>query len=315
MNISRLPLWQKAAVALLTALVIAVGWRYYHVSHRIVWTMVHVSGDRYSGDAHLLELPGGQVILIDTGFDRFTRSHLIPYIEKRGIKRLDQVVITHAHRNHYGGVGSLIKALDGVQEVYFNLPPEVPCNKENWPTGCNYAHAARMRQWIADAGSDLRSLHTDDIVYHDDKRDITLKVVHVHDGTSKPIGNTGINDTSAVMRLDYGGTSVLFSGDINHRVGAYLVDNEPSLKADILTAPHHGVESAASNEFLEAVGPDVLMVSNSAHHWRGERGERMRRYAQDHDIPVYVTGIHGNVVVMLMPGDFTIDTQLDPSGR
>jgi len=295
------------------ALVIAVGWRYYHVSHRIIWTMVHVSGD-HSGDAHLLELPGGQVILIDTGFDRYARSHLIPYLDRRGIQRLDQVVITHAHRNHYGGIQSVIKASEGVTEVYFNLPPEIPCNRETWPTGCNYAHATRMHQWIRTAGINLLPLHTGDVVYRDDKRDITLEVVHVHDGVSEPIGNTGINDTSAVMRLAYGATTVLFSGDINHRVGAYLVDNEFSLKADILTAPHHGVESAASNEFLDAVAPEVLMVSNSAHHWVGERGERMRRYAKDRDIPVYVTGTHGNVVVMLMPDDFTIDTQLDPSG-
>jgi len=306
-------LWQTTTAVLAAAFVIVGGWYYYHISHRIVWTMVHVSGKKSSGDAHLLELPDGHVILIDTGFDRFTRNNLIPYLEHRDISRLDKVIVTHAHRNHYGGIMSLVDALESVGELYFNVPPEIPCKKEHWSTGCDYAHVASMRQSIAEAGIPLHDLATDDVIYHNDKQNITLEVVQVHDGESEPIGQTHINDTSAVLRLTYGTTTALFAGDINRSVGHHLVEKHYFLKADILTAPHHGVDNAASNKFLDKVGPDTLLVSNSEYHWRSERGARMRRYAESHDIPAYVTGIHGNVVVTLTHDDFTIDTQLKPS--
>lgn len=286
------------------------GWYYYRISHRIVWTMVHVSGNRYSGDAHLLEFPNGHVVLIDTGFERFTQSHLLPYLGKRDIDHIDQLVITHAHRNHYEGIKTLIQNLGHIGEIYFNLPPKKPCDHEHWPSGCDYRHVLRTRALVEESGIPLRNLATDHLIYHNQDHDLSLEVVFTHDGESPPIGTTDINDTSSVLRLVYGTTTALFTGDINRRVGKYLVDKHFFLKSDIMTAPHHGVEGAAPNTFLDATDPDVILVSNSAENWRGIRGDRMRHYAYDHHIPAYITGIHGNVVTILTHDDYSIDTQL-----
>ncbi len=314
LKLRRIPFWLAATVLIVVTFVGIGGWYYYTTSNRILWTMVHVSGDRYSGDAHLLEFPDGHVVLIDTGFDHFTRGALIPYLDDRGIDHIDQLIITHAHRNHYGGVVSLIDHLKHIGEIYFNLPPKSQCDKETWSTGCDYQHVLQTRQAIEKAGVPIHDLATDDVLYNNDKQDIILEVVHVHDGVSKPIGRTDINDTSAVLRLVYGRTKVLFAGDLNRKGGDYLVDQNFVLKSDILTAPHHGVESAASNRFLNAADPQVLMVSNSAGEWQGARGARMRRFAADHHIPAYVTGLNGNVVVTLKRDGFTVDPQHQAGG-
>lgn len=312
MNLGKIPLWQTFSAALVVVFLGTAGWYYYHVSNRIVWTAVHVSGDRFSGDAHLLELPDGHVVLIDTGFNRFSRSNLIPYLEKRDVRHVDQLVITHAHRNHYGAIGSLLEHLDHIDEIYFNMPPKTRCDKETWSTGCDYDHVRTTRDHVESSGVPLLSMATGNVIYRDQDNDISLEVVYVHDGVSEPPGNTDINDTSAVLRLTYGTTSVLFTGDINRKVGKHLLKQNFFLESDIMTAPHHGVESAASNKFLEKVNAEALIVSNSAGHWLGERGERMRRFAEENDIPAYITGIHGNVVAILTRDSFSIDTQLDP---
>lgn len=312
MRLGKISLWQVVVLAAAAVVLAVGGWYYHHIHNRIIWSMIHVSGDSYSGDAHVLEFPNGHVVLIDTGFERFTQRNLVPYLDGRGITRINQLVITHAHRNHYGGIKTLLGHLRGIDAVYFNLPPERPCNRENWSTGCNYQHVLQTRRIIEDGGTSLRGLATGETLYRSDEHDITLEVVYVHDGESPPIGETDINDTSALLRLTYAESTVLFTGDVNRKVGRYLVESDTPLAADIVTAPHHGVESAAPNEFLEKVGAKVMLVSNSTHHWEGERGERMRRFAAERGIPTYVTGLYGNVIVTLMRRDFTIDSSREP---
>lgn len=270
--------------------------------------MVHVSGTENSGDAHLLEFPDGRIILIDTGFDRYTRRDLIPFLDKRGITHIDDLIITHAHRNHYEGIGSLLEHLKGIKRVYFNLPPKSRCDQETWSTGCDYEHVLATRETIKSAGVSLLELRTGQSFYNEGA-DIELKVVYVHDGLSPPIGETSINDTSAVTYLRFGKVSVFFSADLDKDVGAYIAKHLALPQADILTAPHHGVESAAPNEFLAKINAKVLMVSVAKKHWLGKRGDRIRLFAEQHKMPVYVTGIHGNVTVRLRRDGYDITTE------
>lgn len=290
------------------------GFYYYRISNRILWSVVHVSGEWQSGDAHLLEFPADDyVVLIDTGFDRYTRSDLIPYLDERGIDHINQLIITHAHRNHYGGIYSLMEHMRRIDRVYFNLPPKARCERERWPGGCDYGHVVRARDRVKASNTDLRALATDDLLYHDPDHDIILEVVYAHDGVSPPIGNTDINDTSAVLRLVYGTTTVLFTADLNRKVGSHLVENHFFLDSHIMTAPHHGVESTASNEFLEKVDPQVMIVSDSGRQWLGTRGDRIRRFAENNDIPTYVTGLHGNIAVSLASDGYSVSTETAPA--
>ena len=308
MNLRNIPLWQIATALLVVAFLVTGGWYYYRISNRIVWSMIHVSGDIYSGDAHVLEFPTGHIVLIDTGFERFTNRNLIPYLDQRGIDHIDELIVTHAHRNHYGGIKSLLRHLKYIDTIYFNVPPRKPCDKENWSTGCNYGHVLQTHKLIEESGTELRDLKTDQLLYNNDEQDTFLEVVFVHDGESEPVGKTDINDTSALLRLVYGSTTVLFTGDVNRKVGRHLVEDHYFLESTIVTAPHHGVEGAASNEFLDKVNAKVLMVSNSARHWQGTRGDRIRQFAQDHGMQTYVTGLHGNVIVTLTRDGFEVNT-------
>ena len=72
----------------------------------------------------------------------------------------------------------------------------------------------------------------------------------------------GINDRSLVLKITYGGMACLFPGDLQ-RMGetALVAIKGPLLKSNILLAPHHGSKTSCSKAFLEAVAPNIAIIS------------------------------------------------------
>jgi competence protein ComEC len=277
----------------------------------IMWTAVHVSGENQSGDAHLLELGDGTVILIDTGFRKYAEASLIPLLRDKGITKIDHLVITHDHRNHYGGVLSLIDAGIKPQKVYFNLPPKESCAKENWPGGCSFQHILDTQEKLTSLGIPVVSMDAGQVILEKAKPLLKLTVLYAFDGTSQP-ANITVNDSSAVLKLVAGGESVLFTGDIGQKTGKYLARHGEQLQATIMTAPHHGVEVMAPNEFFDHVKPEVIIASISKAVLMGDRGERIRQYASEKAIPLYATGLHGWVEVIIDPDGYQVHTERQP---
>lgn len=286
---------------------------YYRLANRIIWSVVHVNGEHRSGQAHLLEFPGdNHVVLIDTGFDDHARSELIPYLDERGIDHIDQLVVTHAHRDHYGGIDALLEHGKRIDRVYFNLPPQSLCDAARRRDQCDYRHLRLTRDAIRSSGAALRELATDDVLYYNEDHDVFLEVVFVDDGESPPEGSAGIDDTSALLRLVYGSTTVLFTADISHTIGSHLVKEHFFLDSDIMATSRPGPERTATNQFLQSIDPGLIIVSESGNAWRGGYGDRIRTYAEGNGVPAYVTGLHGNITVTLAPDGYSIASERSP---
>ena len=273
------------------------------------WNAVHVSGANQSGDAHLLEISDGTVILIDTGFRKYAEKELIPFLKLRDIVRIDHMVVTHAHRNHYGGVVSLLEAGVELGNVYFNLPPVDACAKEKWSTGCRYQHVLETRKLITARGIPIHKLERGLEIYDDQARQVNLSVLYAFDGNQSPPGKVGVNDASAVLKFSAGEQSVLFTGDIGNKTGKFLARNGEMLESSIMTAPHHGVESMAPNSFFDRVSPQVIVASVSKPPLLSDRGKRLREYVKENDIDLYVTGIHGRVEVSFDSMQYHLQTE------
>ncbi len=74
--------------------------------------MVDVSRGSHGRDACLLRFPGSETILIDTGFDHYTRAKLLPFMQEQGVGSIDKIIITHAPLSHYEGALASIDSLD-----------------------------------------------------------------------------------------------------------------------------------------------------------------------------------------------------------
>lgn len=273
----------------------------------LIWTMVDVSGVKLTGDAHLLEFPDGHRVLIDVSYHRHALNYLVPYLLSRGIDHIDTIIITHGHRNHYEGLLTTIDAMKSVGQVIFNLPAQEACERENWAGRCDYDHIIETRDNVVNRKVSIKTVEAGDIVYK--QGNTALEILYSYNGMNSPLGITDINDATLILRLDHGNQSILFTADVNHRLGSYLVEHGERLQATLMSAPHHGVESAAPNEFLDLVRPKAVLVSASAPPWMSPRGDRMRKYFDDHGIDTYVSGVHGHVTVRLFEDRYEVKTE------
>ena len=125
----------------------------------------------------------------------------------------------------------------------------------------------------------------------------------------RPVGLTDVNDTSIVLRLSHGPTRALFTGDLNNKLGAYLVESGTDLRANLLKAPHHGAESTVSDVFYTKVHASAVLVPVSKALWLSAPCMRTRNYFYNASVPVYVAGLCGNVTVTMTAKGFKIETE------
>jgi beta-lactamase superfamily II metal-dependent hydrolase len=269
-------------------------------SYRLMtWTMINVNYSPQQGDAHLIQTRNGKNILIDTGHLDPARKALVPYLQAKGVKKIDAVFITHPHKDHYDGLLAILENGIPIKDVYFNMPDKQVCDAEI-PWGCDYEHILNYRKMLA--SNQVNILEAKAGKELDLGWGSSLKILYAFDGVNTPVGRTDINDMSLIMMLKHGFNSVLFTGDLNAKLGEYLANegkDNHSLKVDILKLPHHGTEGAAPDAFFEAVSPSDVLVPSPALLWCSARSARMKNWVESRKLPTYVNGFSGHVTVKM----------------
>ncbi len=195
--------------------------------------------DAGRGDASVMELPDGKVLVVDTGS---RGRELRRYLRHRGIEKIDVLVLTHQDHYHVGGARSLAWQYD-VDEVWDNGGVDYP---EDFPTG-----PAR------------RSLKRGDSVRGEG---YAIEVLHPPGGCS---GSR--NDCSLVMKVTGKRSSFLFLGDIGPGAMRELLPLGEKLASDVARFSDHGAWERTHEEFIEAVSPSVAYV-------RGRPDEGKEKY-------------------------------------
>src|SRR5581483_6411387 len=195
------------------------------------------------GGAVVIELPEGGTLLYDAGAitgPEATRRTIAPFLWYRGIRRIDELFVSHADLDHFNGVPALI---DRFRIGRVTLTPSFA----ERPTPA----VAFTLQALAQARIPRRVVSAGDHLHFGA---VHFEVLHPpHKG---PTGNE--NARSLVVHLEYAGLKVLLTGDLE-KEGLEQVLRLPTLRVDVLQAPHHGSSTANTPALARWAHPQLVV--------------------------------------------------------
>ena len=273
--------------------------------------MLNVTPREEPADCHLLEMPDGAHLLIDAADGGDAPGTAVASLQRRGIHHLALVVISHFHRDHYGRLLDLVRAGITIDKVWLNVPDPRAAEREK-PWGCDWNDVQSVLAELRARQIPFATPQAGDRLYEVQSPDGTvagLEVLCLYYGVNTPVGQTDVNDTSIILRVFHGTTRILFTGDLNYALGAYLAAGNLDLHAALLKVPHHGTDTVAPNEFFDRVGAQAAFVPAPRQLWESARSKRVRNYFIEHGTPTYVSGLCGDVTVTLTAHGYTIETE------
>ncbi len=203
------------------------------------------------GSSSLLQLPNGKNILIDGGgyqTEQFNvgQNVIAPFLWRKRIWRLDDLVITHPHKDHY----------NGLPFVYEHFQPQrliVNGDKGDESAYGRFLESVERNGTptiIAAAGDKLQEDHG-----------LLLKCLGMN-GLMENAFLESTNDRSLVIHLQFGNRSFLFPADISVNSEKRLMPYQKHLRSEVVLAPHHGSKTSAGPDFIAAVSPVIIVVSS-----------------------------------------------------
>ncbi len=216
---------------------------------KLVATVIDVG----QGDAVLLEFPNGKRMLVDSGpssrqLDAGVRT-ILPLLKQKGIGKLDYLLVTHPHSDHIGGTLSILKSIEVDTLAIAALYPENRLVKEV----LQIARERNIGIRIALAGSQIQI-------------DTNARMYILHPPPDR-YADKNANNTSIVLKVCYGKSSLLLAGDSENEAEQNMVRRYNSfLSSGILKVGHHGSITSTGEEFLKIVHPQRAIISVGNHN-------------------------------------------------
>ena len=264
------------------------------------------------GDALVLETPSGKCLVVDTGgtlsggSDR-GRTVVAPFLRSRKRKSLDLLLLTHPHPDHVGGAATLLEQFPVALLVDNGLDSTAKAYKR-------YREVAEKRRvpcvigargWCYDCGDGvvLRALAPPQR-----KADAPmLSTIAMRD--VMPADNSGVNNSSLVLRVEYGKTAFLLTGDAEADSENDMLRARQPLACDVLKVGHHGSKKSSSAAFLKAAHPRYAIISVNANNRNGHPAPEVLERLQAVGAHILRTDERGHITALSDGRSIQIETQ------
>jgi len=242
---------------------------------------------------HFIDVGQGDSILIDLGtnevlIDGGEKSPgVIGYVSKYIDGPLEVMVATHPHADHIGG---LIKVLEvfQVEEIWLNGDTSTSSTYQEFMAAVN-AEQATVN--YAKRGSTISS------------KNLNFSILNPPDTLF-----CKTNNNSIVLRLKYGDTEFLFTGDAEKEAEAIMLTAGNELQTQILKVGHHGSRTASTKAFLERVKPEVAILMVGKNNRYGHPHQETLTALKETGAKIYRTDTNGTIIVLTDGKDCKIQT-------
>jgi len=253
------------------------------------------------GDAIFVAFPHGETWLVDggagpallqegyqVGYD-MGENVVSPYLWSRGIKRLDRVILTHAHHDHMTGLHAV---LDNFRVGRFGVG--------NNPQTLAYRN---LLEHVQRRGIPIET--------HGRGKKLTVgpvKLAVLWPQLDVPAGAEPSNNDSLVLRLGYGERKILLPADIESWVERELILAGMPVLADVLKVAHNGSRTSTTAEFLAAVAPATAIISVAARNPFGHPHPEVLARLQGQQAKVLRTDRDGAITVRTDSRDLGVES-------
>ena len=231
------------------------------------------------GDATFIQSPSGVQVLVDGGRGSQVLNELSQLMEFWD-RELDYVIATHPDADHVGGLG-------GVFDRYMVrsfMRTENESDTNAWESVKDKAAAEGAEIILARRGQVI-----------DMGSGVKLEVLF----PDSDMSNSNSNAASIILRLTYGGNSMILTGDAPKGVEEYLVLIEgENLASDVLKVGHHGSRTSTSETFLAEVDPNLAVISVGANNQYGHPHVEVTDLLFNYGVTTYSTDESGRVVLV-----------------
>ena len=225
------------------------------------------------GDAILL-IQGNYAMLVDGGSAEMGTT-VLTYLRERGVTRLEYVVATHPFADHIGGLPDVLRRMT-VRNVL------LPMVYHDTPAYNAFLFA------VEDSGANVAVPFAGHMFTLGDAIVTVLSPNPTDEWENRA-------NYSIVMRVEFGSTSFLLTGDAMREVEANLLDITVRLSSDALKVARHGASSATTSSFLDAVNPSIAVISAGTNN--SFLSQDVLRRLNNMGIHVFRTDVNGTIVI------------------
>ena len=264
------------------------------------------------GDCTVVELPDGKNMLIDGGDGRYANQlRIFKFLQKCNINTIDYLICTSVKGEHCSGLTDILK-YKTVKNIYMPYCPNSYINS-SYRAFYTQAQKCGAKQIISEYGVSVES----DFGY---SFSFLSPSVHTNSGgeyeelANNPEGKNVQNNASAVVWLEYAGTSLLFTGDITSSVEEKIVRGfevglYPQINpadCNIIKLANHGHKDSSSSQFLSLFSPEIAVVSAGKSEGGYPSSQALSNAANFVGDNLYLTKTYGTVTIEVTKSGYKV---------
>ena len=225
-------------------------------------------------DSALIECDG-ETMMIDGG--NVADSNVVAaYLKKEDVTELNYVVCSHAHEDHVGGLSGAL-SVTKADNIY---APKTEANTKAYKNFKKKAEEQNVEIKHPNVGDEIQLGSS------------TVEFLGPVDENGKDL-----NSTSIVLKITYGNTTFLFTGDAESDEEEEILNSGADLKSTVLKVGHHGSRTSTSYPFLREVMPQYAVISVEKGNSYGHPNEETLSKLSDAGVEVYRTDESGDIVM------------------